>query len=362
MKKVAIAAGGTGGHIIPALALAEELKFQGIEVFFIGTGKEIEKKLISEAGYELVILPFAPILGKGFFGILRFISILPLSLLKTFFLYHKKNPGVVVGFGGYPAFLPVIVAFLMRIPRIIHEQNVKVGLANRLLSLFCNQVFSVQGAKGFYIKQTKVKQIGNPVRKEFYAIPPWKMPEQQFFNLLVIGGSQGATKINEALIVIAEFLKEKKINLIHQTGEKDFLQVSDYYKNIAYLGAQTYKFIDNIVEKYSNAHLIISRAGAMSVAEIVAAGRPAIFIPLQIAQGHQKDNINFLRENAETIMLEQDGKLAEKLRETISQLLSQPELLGQMAEKTRAFSAGEGKTATQKLAAAVISCFRAKGE
>lgn len=363
MKKVAIAAGGTGGHVIPALALAEELKFQGIEVFFIGTGKEIEKKLISGAGYELVIIPHAAVLGKGILGILHFLYISPLAVIKIFFLYHKKNPGVVVGFGGYPAFVPVIVAFLMNIPRIIHEQNVKVGLANRLLGLLSTQIFSVQGAKGFYGKQTKVEQIGNPVRKVFFEIPLWKMPEnKQDFNLLVLGGSQGATKINEALIVIAEFLKEKKINLIHQTGEKDFSQVSEYYKKIAYNNAQAFKFIDNIVEKYSAAHLVISRAGAMSVAEIVAAARPAIFIPLQIAQGHQKDNINFLRENGAAIMLEQDNKLAEKLQETISWLLSQPELLEQMAKKTRAFSLIEGQTATQKLALAVISSFEAKGK
>ncbi len=363
MKKVAIAAGGTGGHVIPALALAEELKFQGVEIFFIGTGKEIEKKLITAAGYELIVLPYAPVLGKGIGGILRFFFIAPFAAIKIIFIYFKKKPQVVVGFGGYPAFIPIVAAFIMQIPRIIHEQNVKVGMANRLLGLISNQIFSVQGAQGFYNKKTAVKQIGNPVRKAFFEIPSWKMPGQnESFNLLVIGGSQGASKINEAMIKISEFLKEKEINLIHQTGEKDFLIVSEHYRDIGYLNAKIFKFIDNIIEKYSAAHLIISRAGAMSVAEIVAAARPAIFIPLQIAQAHQKDNINFLRKNDAAIMLEQDNKLAENLKETISLLLSKPELLEKMAKKTRAFSLQEGQTATQKLAVAVISSFKAKHE
>lgn len=356
MKVIAIAAGGTGGHIIPALALAEELKSRGFTVFFIGTGKVIERKLVSEAGYELVVLPFAAVLGKGFSGVIRFISIVPLAVFKTFILYFRKKPKVVVGFGGYPAFLPVLIAFFMRIPRIIHEQNVQVGLANKILSIISNQVFSVKRAKGFFVNVSRVQQIGNPVRKAFFQIPDWKMPERaENFNLLVLGGSQGAAKINEALVEIAEFLKEKKINLIHQTGEKDFIKVTYWYKKINYSQAQTFKFIDDIVQRYQKTHLIISRAGAMSVAEIVASGRPAIFIPLQIAKAHQRDNINFLRENKAAIMLEQDERLGAVLKETISQLLANFELLEQMAKKTREFSLQEGQTATEKLAQAVIS-------
>lgn len=331
---ILIAAGGTGGHIIPALCVAEELiKDENVKVFFIGTGHSIEQKLISAQGYDLFEIKFVPILGKGILGIIKAIMIFPIAVIKGILLFSRIKPELVVGFGGYPSFIPLVVAFLLRIPRALHEQNIKVGVTNRVIARIANLVIAVTGAQGF-ARQTRVIELPNPVRQEFYQIPETRISNSAI-NVLVVGGSQGARAINEAFISLAPKLKELAINLVHQTGQNDFARTRDAYQQLNWQGAKAISFIDDMVAEYARADLVVCRAGAITVAEVSASRRPAIFIPLPIASGHQKDNLKYLLENKACILVEQNQNLVESLDTQIMEIVSNPSKLTEIANNLK---------------------------
>ncbi|MBP9837823.1 MAG: undecaprenyldiphospho-muramoylpentapeptide beta-N-acetylglucosaminyltransferase [Proteobacteria bacterium] len=360
---IVIAAGGTGGHIIPALALADNLKTRGdIKVIFLGIGRELENKLIAGAGYQLYQISFSPVLGKGMLGLLKMLYLFPLALLKTLKVYSQEQPDLVIGFGGYPSFIPIIASFLSLRPTLLHEQNVKSGLANRFLSLFCKRIYAVHNAYGFWsaklFKNKRPIYIGNPVRKVFYEIPSLKFPLEEQFTILVIGGSQGAIKINDAIAANVELLKEKNIKLIHQTGNSDFERISELYNHANYHNVEVFKFIDNPAYYFSKSHLIVSRAGAMSTAEITAARRPAIFIPLRIASSHQQENIDYLLNKNAALMLEQNEELASKIGNLFKDLFSNPSRLEQISNALNEISSIRRIPAADILAEDIVSIVR----
>ncbi len=317
MAKVLIAAGGTGGHIVPAITLADELNTAGVsEVVFVGVGKELEKKLVEGAGYQLEILPFVPVLGGGVGGLIKFFFTLPGAILKGIKLFRSIKPQLVIGFGGFPSFVPIVVAWLLRIPRVLFEQNVKVGLANKILSLFADKLFAVPRASGFWSKK-EVQYVGNPVRKDFYSLSPYKLPKSdEPFRLLVVGGSQGAKSLNSYILNTIPLFKKQNAIVWHQTGKLDYERVNTTYKKSEFKTEKLTPFIDNMAKAYEWAHLVVSRAGAMSVAEVMASGRPAIFVPLQIAAGHQRENIP----EGEAIVAETE----EELQQELTKLLLNP--------------------------------------
>lgn len=343
--RVLIAAGGTGGHIIPAIAVADAIKAinPAAEVTFVGIGKPIEAKLVGQAGYVLKTVAFRPVLGAGPLGILKLLMEFPKAVNQSVQLLRKVQPDVVIGFGGFPSFVPFLTSVFFAVPRILHEQNARVGLANKILSLFATKVMGVTDAKGF-LRQKGITLLPNPVRQSFYAIPDFKLPKPgQPLTVLIVGGSQGAVSVNTAVLALTDFFENHDVTVIHQAGKTDVQRVSEAYKERNFHNAQVLEFIDSIDKAYAAAHLVICRAGAMTVAEVSAAGRPAIFIPLSIAGGHQADNVKSLCQAGGALSLQQDESLVIKLRQTMQDLISKPERLEKMAAAARnhAMSAGE---------------------
>lgn len=358
--RVLIAAGGTGGHIIPAIAVAQALKkdYPDAEVTFVGVGKDLERKLVGEAGFPLESLPSVPVSGGGINGVLRFLRLLPSGLFAARQLNDRICPQVVIGFGGYPAFLPMLEAFLRRIPRVLHEQNAKVGIANKLLSLIASKIFAVHGAVDFWGFKA-IEHINNPVRQKFLDVSVWQASVAgEQFRILIVGGSQGAVSLNAAVLECVDIFTKLNVFVTHQTGAKDFEHVQSEYEKRNFSAVEVVPFIDDMAAMYEAAQLVICRAGAMTVAEVCAAGRPAIFVPLVIAGGHQSDNCRALVKKNGALMLPQDVNLVPKLRETIEHLVSHPKTLKTIADKARAEYLQDGKPSAEIIAAAAVDLIK----
>jgi UDP-N-acetylglucosamine--N-acetylmuramyl-(pentapeptide) pyrophosphoryl-undecaprenol N-acetylglucosamine transferase len=326
---VVMAAGGTGGHLIPAIVVADEISNLEPEakIIFLGTGKELEKKILSSTPYQYEALKSLPFIGQEKKGIINFfIQFIP-SVVQARKFLRSCSARVVVGFGGYPSVIPVIAAYTLGIPRIIVEQNGQAGNANKVLSKVASHVFAVPGAKGL---GSRVHRISNPVKKAILSIEPWKFPaETEPLRILVLGGSQGAVRVNSAVISILDLAKKYPLKITHQTGEKDFPRVQSAYQNAA-VEAEIFPYIEDMMSAYERAHLIICRAGATSVAEIIACKRPAIFIPLAISHGHQFYNIKELVAYKAAIHIAQNENLDDELRGTMEQILSDRYILQSM--------------------------------
>ncbi len=331
---VVFACGGTGGHLIPALAIAEVARENGATPVFIGTGKELERKLVGEAGFALESLKARAVVGGGPVALLLFLLSLPLGVFSCVSLFRRLRPDVVVGMGGYPSFIPMLTAFILRIPSVVSEQNVQVGLANKALSLLASRVIAVEGAAGFW-GGNPVLHLSNPVRHVFTSLADWRVPDDGVFQILVLGGSQGAVSLNRAIVARAEQLRELPIRIVHQSGEKSFTETKEGYEK-ANVDAEIKVFIEEVSREYERAHLIVCRAGAMTVAEVAASGRPAIFVPLPIAGGHQSENCRALVEQGAAMMISQDENTAEKLIACVSDLIESPTRLKAIADRLTA--------------------------
>lgn len=354
---VVFAAGGTGGHIMPALAVAEAIKRQApqCQILFLGVGREVERSLVPLAGFELKVIPSVPLVGVGILGYLRFLLRLPGLLFRFIQVYRLYHPQVVVGFGGYPSFLPVVTAWLRRVPCVIHEQNVQVGWANKVLSLVAAKIFAVQGADDFW-RKAKVCSLPNPVRAVFREVPAWRFPERgEPLCIVVFGGSQGAVSLNSAIVDLVQFFKEHGISLIHQTGASDFLRLEKYYREEVFLPLRLAPFIDDVANVLAQAHLVVSRAGAMAVAEITASGRPAIYVPLPIAGGHQAQNIKYLVQQKAALIVEQNSELVRNLERLLRYLVVNPRELAQMAQRAKESSSAKGISTAEVMAREIFS-------
>ena len=322
-KRILIAAGGSGGHMFPAIAVAQALSSRGAKVLFVGAGRQMEKRnLVGEYGFESRAIPFAPITGKGLSGLVKAICMFPRALAEAFKLFREYRPDVVIGFGGYPCVVPVLVSWLKGVPAYLQEQNVKIGAANKFISLFVNKIFAVHGASGFW-GSCFVEHINNPVRESFNTIRRYQAPRSSDpKNILVLGGSQGASAVNTAIIELLPFLKEMNAKILHQAGESEAERVQSEYERAGMIGSQVVGFMSDMIGAYSTAHLVIARAGAMTVAEVTASGIPAIYIPLPIAGNHQKYNAMHLAEEGAAVIIEQQGEWKNILKETLAKLFT----------------------------------------
>ena len=340
-KRYIFAAGGTGGHIIPAMAVASALKSREPEarVLFIGAGSPLERKLI-EPEFELVTIEFVPVLGKGPLGILRMLSRFPAAIMRAIRLYRQEKPQSIMAFGGYPSFIPFVAAWILGIPRILFEQNVKVGLANKALGLLTSQVYAVPGASSFVFR-TPLAYLANPVRPQFLELGDYRAPDvAEPFVVLVMGGSQGASSINSCFLEIATELIEQGVELVHVVGERNLEEVSSAYKEKGLTQVQVHGFVQAPWELIAAAHLIISRAGAGAAAEFLAAARPVVYVPLAIAAAHQSHNIVEQLQKDAAIELEQGSvdfqlSFAQQLKSTIVELKNNPQRLENLAENMR---------------------------
>ncbi len=292
--KMIIAGGGTGGHLFPGIAIAEELlkRNPANQTLFIGTDRGLEKRILDQFGFPLATLKVEGIKGKGALGALKSILKIPGGLLNSFRIISTFRPNFVVGVGGYASGPAVLAARLMGIKTFIAEQNAFPGLTNRILGHFACCIFITFADSKRWFPEGKTIVTGNPVRTTFISGKDGGITENKPFTMLVFGGSQGAHAINSAVIASLSHLVHLKDNIrfIHQTGDDELHKVEATYRKEGFK-AKVYPFITEMAAAYRNADLLLCRAGATSLAEITAMGKASVLIPFPFAAAdHQTKN------------------------------------------------------------------------
>jgi UDP-N-acetylglucosamine--N-acetylmuramyl-(pentapeptide) pyrophosphoryl-undecaprenol N-acetylglucosamine transferase len=343
--RVLIAGGGTGGHVIPALAIARELQARcQAEVLFVGTARGIENRLVPKAGFGLMRIKVGALKGVSLWTRMRTLFGLPLAILESRKIIRAFAPDVVVGVGGYASGPAMAAAILAKIPTLAFEPNVVPGLANRLVGRRVTAAAVHFEETRKYFRNDHVEVVGVPVRAEFFNLPAsggiaaGKSAAPPL--LLVFGGSQGARAISTAITgaIAAILQKIPGLRVIHQTGERDYNEVQEAYQR-AGVEAEVSAFIDNMPQAFARADLVVCRSGASTVAEITAAGKPAIFIPFpQAADDHQRRNAETIVNAGAAVLLPQAELTPERLAQTVTDLLSSPARLKEMSEKARALA------------------------
>lgn len=334
---VIIAGGGTGGHIYPGIAIAQEFKRRNAatEVIFVGTARGLETRIVPRAGFRLELIAVAALKGVSLMKRISSLLLLPKSFFVVRSLLKKYRPDVVIGVGGYSSGPVVMTAATMGIPTLIAEQNALPGFTNRVLGRFVRAAaVSFSEARAFFGDKAEI--TGNPVRAEFFTVPE-KHADDDRIHLLLTGGSQGARAINEAMIAALPLLQSEsaRLAITHQTGEQDFDKVKAAYTEQG-IAAEVKPFIERIVDEFARADLVICRAGATTVAELAAAGRPALMIPFPFAaDDHQRKNAEAVARAGAGRMILQADLTGEKLAAEILQLVRAPQTLRQMAAQSR---------------------------
>jgi UDP-N-acetylglucosamine--N-acetylmuramyl-(pentapeptide) pyrophosphoryl-undecaprenol N-acetylglucosamine transferase len=351
--RVLIAAGGTGGHIYPGIAVAKEVMRRNAssEVGFVGTERGLEARLVPQAGFDLWFIESSGLKNVGMGARLRGLLVLPKSFFAARRVIREFSPDIVVGAGGYVSGPVLLTAALMRIPTLVMESNALPGFTNRRLARFVDRAAVTFEAALPYFRGKGVV-TGNPVRREFFDIPP-KGRDATRFSILVFGGSQGARAINEAMIAVLPKLETERdvLRITHQTGEADFEKVNTGYKDAGWgESADVRRYIDNMVAEFAQADLIICRAGATTSAELVAAGKASIMIPFpQAADDHQRKNAEALQAAGAARMILQQDLTGERLAGEISALVKAPDELTRMEEASRKLARGDAAAAAVDL-------------
>jgi len=323
--KLLIAGGGTGGHVFPALAIAREWlsRDEEREVVLVGTQRGIEMKLVPQAGLPLETLRVAGLKGKGGMTLVKNLVLLAPAMLDARRVLRKHRPVAAFGVGGYAAGPMLLATWLGRVPNVIFEPNAEPGFTNKVLARISKRI-----AAGYEISAhvwgKKAVVTGCPVRPEFFAIAP-RVPQKPF-RLLITGGSQGALPINRAFVDAMDRLAPRKndLSIVHQTGERDYNAVRTAYARRE-INAEVVPFLANMAERFAWADVIVCRAGAITAAEIAAAGRAAIFIPFGAAtDSHQLRNAQEMARAGAGRVIPETELTAERLTKEIFSLLDQP--------------------------------------
>jgi len=348
-RRIVIMAGGTGGHIFPALAVAEELRTQGWSVSWLGTKKGLEARVVPAQAIEIDWLSVSGVRGKGIFSKFKSLFLLVKSCWQAFNILRIRKPDVVLGMGGFVAAPGGLVARLLGIPLVIHEQNRVVGTTNKILSKMTPYILEAF-PHSFSIKNQAIC-TGNPLRQCFTKLAP-KTPRQMNdpLRLLIVGGSQGAQILNEEVPKALALLDN--IEVRHQTGSAMQQAVESSYKNLS-IKADVIAFIDDMPQVYQWADLVICRAGAMTISEVAACGLPAIFIPLPHAiDDHQSANAHYLADDKAALILIQKKLTAENLANAITHISNNLESMAIMSKKKARLDA------TDKVASICIAVSR----
>jgi UDP-N-acetylglucosamine--N-acetylmuramyl-(pentapeptide) pyrophosphoryl-undecaprenol N-acetylglucosamine transferase len=342
-RTILIMAGGTGGHIYPGLAVADALKAQGWNVVWLGAPGSMEAELVPKHGYPVAWVNFSGVRGKG---VLRLLT-LPFTLLRALWqsadAIFRHRPDVVLGMGGYITMPGGLMAAFLRRPLVIHEQNSIAGLSNKVLAKLATRVLS-----GFPEVLKGTQWCGNPVRTDIAAL---SAPQQRFagrsgkLKVLVVGGSLGAQALNETLPKALALLGDAAPEVIHQTGKKNLEVVQKLYAQ-AGVNADIRAFLDDMADQYAKADLVICRAGALTIAELAAAGVASVLVPFPFAvDDHQTHNARFLSAQGAAVLLPQQEMNAEGLAQLLRGL--DRERLLAMAQAARKLAKPE---ATQQVA------------
>lgn len=338
--RMVITGGGTGGHLFPAIATAQKLcdDFPKSEVLFIGTVRKMDQTSLSQYGFETKAIHCYGLKGKNLYQTLKALFFLPLSLIEALYTLFLFKPQVVVGVGGYVTAPVIIAAKILSLPTLIHEQNSIPGLANRKLGLVVDRIcYSIPGSKHYFPRE-KTVFTGNPVRHPILELARRNAaPDSDHHGktLLVLGGSQGAHVVNELIVQALTEQKEmlpSNIQVIHQTGSKDEQWVTQAYEESG-VRAEVAGFFKDMDDIYSKADLLVSRAGATTLAELAVLGKPAILIPFpSAADDHQMKNGEYYSRGGGAILYRQDEMTGEKLAAIIGTIFAEPGKLDSMGE------------------------------
>jgi UDP-N-acetylglucosamine--N-acetylmuramyl-(pentapeptide) pyrophosphoryl-undecaprenol N-acetylglucosamine transferase len=339
-----IAGGGTGGHLFPGVAIAEAFieKEMGNEVLFIGTERGIESRVLTGGKFALRTIQVRPLTGKSLRSKGKALWTLPGAILEAISILKEFRPQIVLGVGGYASGPALLAAFLLRIKRAIHEQNLVPGMTNRILKWFSQRIFVSFEESKEYFPRGRVWVTGTPVRKEFLASHPagqegLKRVDKDLFSLLVFGGSAGAQRINRAMTEALGSLEGIKpfLKIVHQTGREDLESVSKIYRERGFHGLAS-PFFEEMAAQYKGSDLVICRSGASTIAELAICGRAAILVPYpHAARQHQLINAQKLVDLGAAKMIRDEELNGASLSKAILHLYAHPEERTGMEEEIR---------------------------
>jgi len=325
--RIIIAGGGTGGHVFPAISIAQEISERNCieEILFVGTQRGLENELLSKKGYSIKHISSRGFVGRGLFKTVGAFFYAFKGLFDSISIIRSFRPDVVLGVGGYVSGPLVLAAVLLGIPTAICEQNTVPGVTNRILGRIVNKIFASFDSSVQYFPSKKVLITGNPIRKEI-LINTKSSHESKSFCILVFGGSQGAHSLNRSVPEALCRIDNKGISVIHQTGEKDYLYVKDLYIENE-INAQVLTFIDDMAGAYDRADLVVGRAGAGTIAEITSLGKPSVLVPFPYAaHNHQLENAKILEDAGAAVLIEDKDATPQRLALTLTKLLDKDKL------------------------------------
>lgn len=342
MRLVIITTGGTGGHVFPALAVAEELqrRHEGLRVVFVGGRYGREREYAEKAGLEFVGLPVRGVMGRGLRSLGAGVAMLS-AMMRAWWMLFRMKPDAVIGFGGYAGFAPVAMAALRGIPCALHEQNSRPGAANRLLARWVDKVFLSFPDDGGFFDARKCTLTGNPVRatiREAAGSAADCAATGPCRRLLVAGGSLGARPINEAVTENLASLRSRGFEIWHQTGPAQYEDVREKYAAAGWTGdtARVEPFIDDMAAAYAWADVVLCRAGATTVAELAVCGAPSVLVPFPHAtHNHQLANARHMEKAGAAVIIMQNILHEVDLGESLEKMFSAPDKLRRMAEAAR---------------------------
>jgi UDP-N-acetylglucosamine--N-acetylmuramyl-(pentapeptide) pyrophosphoryl-undecaprenol N-acetylglucosamine transferase len=338
---VVIAGGGTGGHLYPGIAVAQEIvrRRPAARVSFAGTARGLEARVVPREGFSLDLIRSAGLKGKSLASRLRGLALIVPGLVDAWRIVSKRRPDVVIGVGGYSSGPVVLVAALRRVPTMVLEQNAVPGLTNRLLARVVRAAaVSYDRTLPFFRGRGFV--AGNPVRAAFFARRDPASAGEAPARVLILGGSQGAHAINLAMVAAAPELVRRHpgVVLVHQTGARDLEIVRTGYRD-AGVDARVEAFLDPVVDEVNAATLVIGRAGATTLAELAAAGRPAVLVPLPTAtDDHQRRNAQVLADAGAAVVIDERDLTGPRLAGAVADLLDDRRVLDRMAEAVQVFA------------------------
>ncbi|MBI3650202.1 MAG: undecaprenyldiphospho-muramoylpentapeptide beta-N-acetylglucosaminyltransferase [Acidobacteria bacterium] len=335
--RVIIAAGGTGGHIYPGIAIAREFKRRDAanEILFVGTPHGLEAQIVPREGFNLEMIQVGALKSVSLTQRGKSLLQLPTSFVAALKILKRFRPDVVIGIGGYSSGPTLLMAAITNLPTMIVEPNAMPGFTNRVLARFVDAAALTFEEANRYCRG-KGRVTGNPVRSDFALLKKKERTER--LHILIFGGSQGAHAINEAMVKTLPLLvdKQDQLAITHQTGEKDYAMVKAGYEGAGFVNAEVRAFIHDMARQFENADLLICRAGATTAAEVAAAGKAALFIPFPFASDdHQRKNAEaFARAGAGRMILQKE-LTTERLAEELTRLIENPGEIGKMEEASR---------------------------
>ncbi|BBN80353.1 UDP-N-acetylglucosamine--N-acetylmuramyl-(pentapeptide) pyrophosphoryl-undecaprenol N-acetylglucosamine transferase [Pseudoalteromonas sp. A25] len=346
-KRLMVVAGGTGGHIFPGVAVANELKAKGWQVSWVGTADRMEAQVVPKNGFEIDFIDVQGVRGNGLKRLVK----APFMVLKAIFaaraLIKRRRPDVVLAMGGYVTGPVGVAAKLAGIPLVIHEQNAVAGLSNKLLAKIANRVLA---AFPNAFAGSKVQVVGNPVRHSVAALLPRNA--SQHLNCLVVGGSLGAKALNDTLPgAFAKLIEHASLPLAihHQSGKGHKAALQARYADVG-IDANVVEFIDDMDAAYDWADIVICRAGALTVSEIAAAGKMAVFVPYPHAvDDHQTANAGYLVDEAAALLLPQNKLSEQAMCDLLLPFVQQPEQISQLAKRAKQYAKLEATASVAKV-------------